>query len=73
MNDGEKLNETWLPEKRFLQSLKVTVCQWYSSSHLYPTRFYKVKYTKQTHNLNRCKYRISTRGPSIKTRKRNYN
>ena len=31
-------------------------------SHLYPTRF---SHTKPTHKLNRCKYRISIRGPHI--------
>ena len=35
------------------------------SSHLYPTRFSKLNYTKPTHKLNRCKYRFSVRGPYI--------
>ena len=34
-------------------------------SHLYPTRFSHLNYTKTTHKLNRCKYRISIRGPHI--------
>ena len=34
-------------------------------SHLYPTRFSQLDYTKPTHKLNRCKYRISIRGPHI--------
>ena len=34
-------------------------------SHLYPTRFSQLNYTKPTHKLNRCKYRISIRGPYI--------
>ena len=32
-------------------------------SHLYPTRFSQLNYTKPTHKLNRCKYRTSIRGP----------
>ena len=31
-------------------------------SHLYPTRFSQLNYTKPTRKLNRCKYRISIRG-----------
>ena len=34
-------------------------------SHLHPTRFSQLNYTKPTHKLNRCKYRISIRGPYI--------
>ena len=32
-------------------------------SHLYSTRFSQLNYTKPTHKLNRCKYRISIGGP----------
>ena len=32
------------------------------TSHLYPTRFSQLNYTKPTRKLNRCKYRISIRG-----------
>ena len=34
-------------------------------SHLYPTRFSKLNYTKPTHKLNRYKYKISIRGPLL--------
>ena len=34
-------------------------------SHLYRTRISQLNYTKPTHKLNRCKYRISGRGPYI--------
>ena len=34
-------------------------------SHLYSTRFSKVNYTKSTHKLNKCKFRISVRGPYL--------
>ena len=34
-------------------------------SHLYPTRFSQLNYTKPTHKLNRFKYRTSIRGPYI--------
>ena len=34
-------------------------------SHIYPTRFSQIDYAKSTHKLNRCKYRISIRGPYI--------
>ena len=34
-------------------------------SHLYPTRFSQLNYSKPTHELDRCKYRISIRGPYI--------
>ena len=34
-------------------------------SHIYPTRFSQINYTKPTHKLNRCKYRISVRGPYL--------
>ena len=34
-------------------------------SHIYPTRFSQINYAKSTHKLNRCKYRISIRGPYI--------
>ena len=30
-------------------------------SHLYPTRFFQLNYTKPKYKLNRCKYRISIR------------
>ena len=31
-------------------------------SHPYPTRFSQLNYTKPTHKLNKCKYRIWIRG-----------
>ena len=34
-------------------------------SHLYPTRFFNVSYIKPTHKLNKCKFRISIRGPYL--------
>ena len=34
-------------------------------SHLFPTRFSQLNYTKPTHKLNRYKFRISTRGSYI--------
>ena len=34
-------------------------------SHLHPTRFSQLSYTKPTHKLNRCKYKITIRGPYI--------
>ena len=34
-------------------------------SYLCPIRFSQVTYTKSTHKLNRCKNRISIRGPYI--------
>ena len=34
-------------------------------SHLYPTRFSRLNYTKPIYKLNRWKYRISIRGPYI--------
>ena len=34
-------------------------------SHLYSTRFSKVNYTKSTYKLNKCKFRISVRGPYL--------
>ena len=46
-------------------------------AHLYPTRFSQLDYSKPTHKLNRCKYRMSIRGSNIwkeyltKKRKRN--
>ena len=34
-------------------------------SHLYPTRFSNVNYIKPTYKLNKCKLRISVRGPYV--------
>ena len=34
-------------------------------SHLYPTRFSNVNYIKPTYKLNKCKFRISVRGPYL--------
>ena len=34
-------------------------------SHIYPIRFSQINYAKSTHKLNRCKYRISIRGPYL--------
>ena len=34
-------------------------------SYLHPTRFSQLNYTKPTKKLNRCKQRISIRGPYI--------
>ena len=34
-------------------------------SHLHPTRFSQLSCTKPTHKLNRCKYKITIRGPYI--------
>ena len=34
-------------------------------SHLHPTIFSQLNYTKPTHKLKRCKYRISIREPYI--------
>ena len=34
-------------------------------SNLYPSRFSQLNYHKPTHKLNRCKYRVSKRGPYI--------
>ena len=34
-------------------------------SHLYPTRFSYVNYIKPTYKLNKCKFRISVRGPYL--------
>ena len=35
------------------------------TSHLYPTRFSNVNYIKPTYKLNKCKFRISVRGPYL--------
>ena len=35
-------------------------------SQLYPTRFSQLNFTKPTHKLYRCNYRISIRGPYIR-------
>ena len=34
-------------------------------SHLYPTRFSNVSYIKPTYKPNKCKFRISVRGPHL--------
>ena len=34
-------------------------------SHLYPTRFSNFNYMKATYKLNKCKFRISIRGPYL--------
>ena len=34
-------------------------------SHLYPIRFSNINYIKPTYKLNKCKFRISVRGPYL--------
>ena len=46
-------------------AMPVFLSKFTKPSHIYPTRFSQINYAKPTHKLNRCKYRISIRGPYI--------
>ena len=46
-------------------STSVFLSKFQKPSHLYPTRFSNVNYIKPTYKLNKCKFRISVRGPYL--------
>ena len=46
-------------------ALSVFLSKFKKPSHLYPARFSNVNYLKPTYKLNKCKFRISVRGPYL--------